>query len=213
MADIDGDGDLDIVEGNETQKTRYYLNDGDADPFTPLTTGFEVSTDSPETYGLALHDMDRDGDLDVVAAVRNEANRVYLNDGAGLFGAPLEFGDEAGNTYSMSVGDIDGDGDFDITSGNSGQLDTVSLQRLFDTGLGRVASGTVNTGESVTVAALTATGVTNDAATRNTAIDYYMSNDGGAQWWQVRSGEDFTFPASGTDLRWKAQLSTLSPVI
>lgn len=53
-----------------------------------------------------------------------------------------------------------------------------------------------------------------DTATmRNTTIGYYLSNDGAAEWYRAYSGKTVVFPASGADLRWKAEFSTLSPVI
>ena len=44
-----------------------------------------------------------------------------------------------------------------------------------------------------------------------TYIDFYMSNTGGQRWYQVNSGESFVFPTTGSDLRWKAKLHSLSP--
>lgn len=60
------------------------------------------------------------------------------------------------------------------------------------------------TTQPVLKATLTATAST----PTNTAITYYLSNDGGSSWNTVTSGSEYTFSASGTDLRWKANLTT-----
>jgi hypothetical protein len=38
-----------------------------------------------------------------------------------------------------------------------------------------------------------------------------LSNNGGQRWYLVTPGKRFTFPSIGSDLRWKAELSSLSP--
>ena len=45
----------------------------------------------------------------------------------------------------------------------------------------------------------------------NTWVDWYLTNNGGAQWYRVNPGTSFTFPTVGSDLRWKAELHSLSP--
>ena len=115
LGDVDGDGDLDLVAGNEGQANRVYVNDG--------AGGF---TDSGQALGLngtrsvTLGDVDGDGDLDLVAGNGSssvEANRVYINDGAGSF---TDSGQALGpyNTTSVTLDDVDGDGDLDLVAGN-----------------------------------------------------------------------------------------------
>jgi len=43
-------------------------------------------------------------------------------------------------------------------------------------------------------------------------VTYWLSNNGGAKWFIVQPGVMFVFPTSGTDLRWRAELHSLSPV-
>jgi hypothetical protein len=47
----------------------------------------------------------------------------------------------------------------------------------------------------------------------NTGVDYYLSNNGGLQWFLVRENMLFIFPTTGSDLRWRAGLRSLSPVL
>jgi len=47
----------------------------------------------------------------------------------------------------------------------------------------------------------------------NTGIDYFLSNNGGQRWFKVRPGIEFPFPTFGSDLRWRAELHSLSPIL
>ncbi len=72
-------------------------------------SGQELEGD--HSQGVALGDLDSDGDLDVVVANFDGPNHVWLNDGAGRFENHQELdGDE---TSDVALGDLDGDGDLD----------------------------------------------------------------------------------------------------
>lgn len=87
--------------------------------WTTLCDGVE------HTAGLALGDLDRDGDLDLVLANgrhMNEVDWVYSNDGNGSFYAkrPLRsnVGANADPSYAVALGDLDSDGDLDAVVAN-----------------------------------------------------------------------------------------------
>ncbi|WP_052759236.1 FG-GAP repeat domain-containing protein [Xanthomonas phaseoli] len=72
---------------------------------------------APDLHGLdaATLDVDSDGDLDVVAAVENGANRLYLNDGKGrLTYKPGVFGATPHDNEHVRVADFNGDGHQDL---------------------------------------------------------------------------------------------------
>ncbi|MDG2442073.1 MAG: VCBS repeat-containing protein, partial [Luminiphilus sp.] len=120
LGDVDGDGDLDVVAGNLAQTNKLYLNNGSATPFSGVT-GTDVGLILDRTYGLALGDVDGDGDLDVVAGNLAQPNKLYLNNGSatpfsGVAGTTV--GAATDNTASLALGDVDGDGDLDIVVGN-----------------------------------------------------------------------------------------------
>src|SRR5690606_23249727 len=103
-----------------------WLNDGRG-------TFGEASSQMPAisdvTYGAALGDVDRDGDLDCVFA-NHLQDRLYLNDGAGRF-TDVTAGRlpvESAQTFANALGDVDGDGDLDLVLGNYGGA---SQDRLF----------------------------------------------------------------------------------
>ena len=118
LGDLDRDGDLDVVEGNNVlDSVRIYWNDG-----TGRFTDSGQSLGSDSTCAVALGDLDRDGDLDIVAGngdwlLQNQPDRVYLNDGAGNF---ADSGQSLGalSTGAVAAVDADGDGDLDLICGN-----------------------------------------------------------------------------------------------
>ncbi len=118
-ADIDGDGDLDVVGASRLDYTiAWYENDGTPGdgpwaehPITPLAAGV---VDFIEKVIAA--DLDKDGDMDVLAATsRPESFAWYENDGTPLDG-PWTARQLAFASAAIITTDIDGDGDADPLS-------------------------------------------------------------------------------------------------
>jgi FG-GAP-like repeat len=61
-ADVDGDGDLDVLLGNYDSPSRVLLNAGDG----TFPTSTELPGGSASTNSIATADVDGDGDLDVL---------------------------------------------------------------------------------------------------------------------------------------------------
>jgi hypothetical protein len=120
LGDLDGDGDLDLLEGNFSQASRVWLNDGSGSFSSGQTLGNYL------TLSVALGDLDGDGDLDLLTGNYDEANRVWFNQGSGTFS---DSGQSLGtfSTRSVALGDLDGDGDLDLLEGNVGRANRVWL--------------------------------------------------------------------------------------
>ena len=104
--DLDGDGDIDVVDGTDPS-ARIYLNDGSGN----LAQSQIVGQDLPITRSVALADLDGDTDLDLVLGIANSQftsnNQVFLNDGTGQFTFKEHVG--SNNCRSLAVADLNGD--------------------------------------------------------------------------------------------------------
>ncbi|MFY8001473.1 MAG: FG-GAP-like repeat-containing protein, partial [Candidatus Kapaibacteriota bacterium] len=115
LGDVNGDGFLDIIAANQGAGTvTVLLNNG-------LGTNYTASPSSPFTvgaqpYGVAVGDVDNDGDIDIVTSNQSGgAMTVLLNNGSGTYtpkaGSPFASG--VPTSIRVTLGDIDGDNDLD----------------------------------------------------------------------------------------------------
>jgi VCBS repeat protein len=111
-ADLDGDGDMDVLSTSRyIDRVAWYRNDaGDGSVWTPLV----VSTVAPVPHSVHASDVDRDGDQDVVVAAFGATIAWHEN----LTGAGTTWNMHTiatGNTSYASVSaDVDRDGDPDV---------------------------------------------------------------------------------------------------
>ena len=118
-ADIDGDGDMDIIgAASDYNGGIDCWKNADGSGSTWNTCG----SFSDGFSSVRAADMDGDGDLDIVASSENDREIVWWEntDGSGSFGSETYYykrkiiADGLNRYLSISVADIDGDGDMDV---------------------------------------------------------------------------------------------------
>ena len=138
VADIDNDGDLDVVTGSygstnnlgtfsgQYAALRVYTNNGEGSftRTTILETNFfnQFFAGAKYIVGVTMADLDRDRDLDIIFLQGGSVNRVAWvpNNGNGSYGEVQVIWKEDGlNPRGIDTGDVDRDGDIDIVINSS----------------------------------------------------------------------------------------------
>ncbi|MEM7202711.1 MAG: VCBS repeat-containing protein [Planctomycetota bacterium] len=116
--DVDGDGDVDLLFGNQgssgERRDCLYLNDGVGNFVDAGRNG--LSEVQGDTRDVALVDVDADADLDVLAGMVGQ-DRLYLNDGNGGYADASEGrlpADKLDWAFEIALVDVDGDDDLDV---------------------------------------------------------------------------------------------------
>ena len=119
-ADINMDGWLDLYIVNMNEPNAFWLSDGDGG----FTDGYYASgaTDNLIGMGALFLDIENDGDLDLyLTHDANQANKLYINNGAGLFSnQAAAWGlDVSAQGMGVDATDLDHDGYLDIFISNN----------------------------------------------------------------------------------------------
>ena len=132
FADLDNDGDFDLINGTtftitgEPAHNNIYRNDGNG-YFEDMTSGTSMEANRYPTRGVVAFDMENDGDLDIFCVSNylgsgdppDELNEVYRNEGNWTF-TSIDTGVlvtcPAGQ--GATTADYDNDGDVDVFAGN-----------------------------------------------------------------------------------------------
>ena len=141
LGDVDGDGDMDLVAGNNSSladgvRNKLYLN-----TLGVFSVGVNIGTfgnDINQTKSVVLWDINNDNHLDIVEG-NVGTNKLYLNNGSGVFASGTAIGSDSDVTYSVALGDVDGDGYMDLVAATG----TSQPNKLYlNNGVGGFASGT-----------------------------------------------------------------------
>ena len=127
VADINGDGNEDVfIGGAKGQAGKIYLNNGNGN-FT-ITSQQDLDVDfNFEDTAASFFDADNDGDIDLLvgsggnekADQANYENRLYLNNGKGVFvKSKTNMPTTNNNVAVIAPYDFDNDGDMDVFIGS-----------------------------------------------------------------------------------------------
>jgi hypothetical protein len=115
-ADIDGDGDIDVLSASlDDGRIAWYENTDGQGSFGPQ----QIISNSTSAISVYTADLDLDGDQDVIGSIYKDDTDIvwYENtDGLGSFGPEQVITLSAPYSYSIIAADLDGDGDQDIIS-------------------------------------------------------------------------------------------------
>jgi hypothetical protein len=154
--DVDGDGWCDLYFSNLDGPNALYRNLGHW-RFEDITA--RSGTACPEQYstGVALVDLEGDGDLDLIVSSLGNGTRIFYNDGKAHFEeAAFVLNPGQGGT-SLAFADVDGDGYLDLYAANyrsSALMDIPNARATFQRVDGRLVMETFS-GRPTTDADLT----------------------------------------------------------
>ena len=112
IGDVDGDGKPDVVGAGASGIEAYNGEDGSSIWKVSAFSG----GNSPQCGAVGLHDLDSDGDVEVIIG-----NAIY-DGGSGSLKAQGSYGSGAGHSWAAPMGvaaDIDADGDIEVVVGNA----------------------------------------------------------------------------------------------
>ena len=122
VADVNGDGKLDVITNNADSSVTVALGNGDGTFQTGVTYAYDTGINGAGDGSLVVADVTGDGKPDIVV-VRYASTHVYVlaGNGNGTFQPAVTFASGASPPFGpngVAVGDVNGDGIPDIVTAN-----------------------------------------------------------------------------------------------
>jgi len=223
LADLDGDGDYDLLIGSGAGITYGYINTtSGSDPVWTANSGWDIA-DIGGYVKPAFADLDADGDLDLLLGEFNGVSFGYENSGSSA--APVWSANGAWNTADLgsytapAFADLDGDADIDLLVGNSSGISYgyentgITTYTASGTITSAVIDTTTNSGfdtleYNATISANTT--MTFDVRAGNTAVP-----DGSWTAWQtgIANNGDISTLGSNRYVQYRGNLSTTDTAV
>ncbi len=180
-ADMDGDGDLDLLSASTVDdKIAWYENDGSQN-----FTEHVISTVADGAESVTTADVDGDGDMDILSASFGDDKVAwYENDGSENFTERV-ITTGANGVRSVTTADVDGDGDMDVLSAS--QNDN-KIAWYKNDGSGNFTEHVISTGANGTYSVTTAD-VDGDG---DIDVLSASSSDNKIAWYENDGSESFT---------------------
>lgn len=142
-ADVDGDGDLDVLSASFSDgRIAWYENLDGLGSFGPQK---RISSTTNGATSVSAADLDGDGDLDILASGYNDDSIIWFEnmDGNGTFSLSINISDSMWYAEWSLAADLDGDGDLDVIGASMGDRRAVWFE---NDGLGNFEIvGAINT--------------------------------------------------------------------
>ena len=114
-ADLDGDGQLDLIAIDDKSGTAIYLGRADHS----FGSAVPLTSRTPTPYALATADINGDGKVDIIIGNVEARSVIYYNTGDGRSFEGRPFGDNKGTVYGFAIADLNRDGILDIAAARS----------------------------------------------------------------------------------------------
>ncbi|MDP2685879.1 MAG: T9SS type A sorting domain-containing protein [Aequorivita sp.] len=119
VADLDGDGTLDIITGERVGSAQGFVHAIKMDG-TPINANWPVEVAATPAFTPSIADVDNDGNLDVVIAASSAGMYIFDNQGQVFPGFPVFDPNVSYSYQSPMLADLDTDGDLEIIGSNHG---------------------------------------------------------------------------------------------